>query len=806
MGLDNNQMHLDWLQKLNLRPSDLVFESDTYQLKMIFLEPKILYEEHVGVINKAAAQQFLDMSNLISNAIKKYQPDHKIVVVANVSKLKRVSRRARKLLIRDIDQWDAMLGIAFSGAGFLVRAIGYAIVRKVQTLKLSFHMSDDEAIAEAQRLSQESPLAIKMPLSDWPPPSRDTSSFSQLWRENPQVLHLGGKDVRSLHRPHWHYKSEKATAKISFSVLENQVLLVDVNGSVTGKDTESYYPLQDQILKELNVDQIGLILDTRKVTWSDAESRKVGEQYYVENQQTYPFIVLIASTFIRFIVKSFNFMSRHKFDNCRLADSVEQAYEILLGEQVKDLNLYEEVARDDPHPVLSELNQIILEQKDIIRQYQRHMDLLIQNITHSSWENILQPAPIDVEKNDLFSDVYAAIELMQRDYLELIAESEQATKKAKEANRLKSLFLARMSHDLRTPLNGILGFSELLLDTPQNPGEKQDLKMIHSSAEQLKLLINDLLEISSIEAGATKISLGPANLSDLLNEISRSHQKLAEKKGLSLEIQIDEKLPRLIQTDINRIRQICSNLITNAIKYTARGKIYLKARYEEHDIDQNSDFNLIIEVIDTGRGVPKKMHQAIFDPFRQVEETKLHPTEGKGLGLAICKHLVHALKGQIKIESVEGQGSLFRVLLPMHIINNELPVLNNATQKFSGRVLLVEDDNVNQMILERMLDKLGLVTAKASNGKEALKLLKSDTQQFSIILMDCQMPHMDGWQTTQVIRNELKLKLPILAITAYAQQEDIQRSLEIGMDDYLVKPLKIKDLEDKLAKYLTLSS
>jgi CheY-like chemotaxis protein len=355
-----------------------------------------------------------------------------------------------------------------------------------------------------------------------------------------------------------------------------------------------------------------------------------------------------------------------------------------------------------------------------------------------------------------------------------------------------------MSHDLRTPLSSILGFSELLMNKANNTEEKQDLEMIHRSAEQLTLLINDLLEISSIEAGETKINFSPVNITELLHEIVRSLQRSAKNKGLSLEIQLDNSLPHLLQTDIKRIRQICANLLTNAIKYTDSGKVQLKATQKTHD----STNNLVIEVLDTGRGVPKEMQKAIFDPFRQVEETNLHPTEGKGLGLAICKNLVHAMNGHIEIESAKGHGSLFRVTLPILQVEEELPNFTPDLKKLSGHILLVEDDGVNQIILERMLEHFGLTITKAENGEVAIKLLKSNAEKYSLILMDCQMPEMDGWKATKLIRNNLKLKTPIIAVTAYAQNEDIQRSIEMGMNDFLVKPLKLQDLHKKMTKHL----
>tara|TARA_Y100001954_G_scaffold125332_1_gene134517 strand:- start:1775 stop:4204 length:2430 start_codon:yes stop_codon:yes gene_type:complete len=797
---EQEQTHQEWLRKLNLKESDLVFYSETYQLEMRFLSPQILYEEHSGVIDENAAQEFLKMSNLISDSIKKYAPNHRAAVVADVANLKRVSRRARKMLIQDIEQWDPMIGISFAGANLVVRAIGYAVVRKMQTIDVSFHPNFEEALAEAKRLCAESHFVTPLQTSDFFNLPMDNSAFSQMWKHNPKTIRLQQKNVRVLQKEEWRYVSKTTTAKIVFSVLDNQILLVEVSGAVAQSDIEHYYGMQDGILEELKVKQINLILDTRKLTWSDAASRRYGESYYVNNQHRYPHVTLIASRFVRFIVRSFTILSRHKFMNWHLANSLEEAFGILSDTHPKPVALYEEVARDGSHEDLQELNQVVVEQRDIIKQYHAHMDLLLQNITRSSWDDILKPTPMPVENDDLFGDVYGAIELMQNDYLELVMEREQATARAEEANRLKSLFLARMSHDLRTPLNSILGFTDVLTAEESDEKKVDVLRMIENSAEQLKDIINDLLEISSIEAGTIRVQMQNINFYDLIEQVVQSQRPNAEKKGLEVLLELGPNTPQIIYSDKGKLQQILLNLLTNSIKYTDVGGIFISASA----IKQNPNSSKItVSIRDTGRGIPKGMHGKVFDAFRQVEETALHPVEGKGLGLAICRELIQCLGGSIELQSEEGQGSTFSIHFntPINIESTNQPMQASA-HPLSGHVLIVEDNKINQRVLEKMLQRIGVQISIAQNGREAIELLNENTNDYSLVLMDCQMPTMNGWETTKFIRNDLQMDVPILALTAFAQKEDIDRSKAVGMNGFLAKPVRLHELRSTLADFL----
>jgi signal transduction histidine kinase/ActR/RegA family two-component response regulator len=792
--------HHQWLKGLGLEAADLIYQSDSYLLKMTFLSPEILYEQHEGRISKESAQAFLSMSNRIADAIEKHKPGHKFMVVANVAKMKRISRNARKLLIQDMDQWDALWGIVFSGGNWMVRTVGYAISRLNKKLHIFFKKTDEEAIEEARLFCLENTQSQGDDdgfLSGQPPPQ---NMFDQLWEAKAQNRRIGTETYRVLQQDHWHHQSDISTSVVNFSVLDGRILLAEIVGSMKGEDFPIFHPIQDGIFKELGVEKLDLIIDARNFGWTDAESRNYGELYYSENQRKYPNVILLASPIIRFMLRPFAIMARNTFPNWRLASSLEEACDLLNKKKAKDIAMHDEIKQEDLNQDPGELHQVILQQQDLIHQYQDHVNILVQNISQSAWENLLDPIPIPTTEGDPFNDIYGVIAMMQNDYLELVEEREKATKAAEEANRLKSLFLARMSHDLRTPLNSMMGFAEILAEDETDHTKSENLKMIQSSAEQLKNIINDLFEISSIEAGATRIQMRNIDFWGMLNQLVHSQQHAAQQKGLKLSVTISRGTPKTIHSDKSRLQQVLSNLLTNAIKYTAEGQIDVTVNGEAQE---NGNHIITIDVKDTGRGIPQSMQTNVFDPFRQVEETMLHPVEGKGLGLAICRELMHSLGGSISLKSQEGGGSTFSISFSaMNVSDDATNKETIAAPQLAGHVLLVEDDRANQLVLGQMLKRIGLEITLAQNGEEALQVLRKDPTHVSLILMDCQMPHMDGWRTTKVIRENLKMDLPILALTAFAQKEDVQRSQEVGMNGFLAKPVGLAELRETISGYL----
>jgi signal transduction histidine kinase/CheY-like chemotaxis protein len=382
-------------------------------------------------------------------------------------------------------------------------------------------------------------------------------------------------------------------------------------------------------------------------------------------------------------------------------------------------------------------------------------------------------------------------------------------KQAVQANKAKSEFLANMSHEIRTPMNAILGFGELLCEESLAPEQKKYVDIILSSGKSLLQIINDILDFSKIEAGKLKTEIVDCALVQMLDEIESLFRPMCRQKNLDFDVLYCSELPQMIRTDPVRLRQCLVNLLGNAIKFTEKGHVYLNVGLESIDKTPYVRF----DVEDTGIGIPPDKQALIFDPFTQADGSHTRKFGGTGLGLTITKQIVELLHGRMSVHSEVGRGSVFSMELPVGIDVEKQSTVNRyealeqlqkdaheLSMPVSGHILVAEDAKANQTLIQILLQKMGFQVTIVEDGQQAVDKLRSET--YDLILMDMQMPVMNGYEATREIKT-MGIRTPVIAVTAHAMKGDEQKCFDAGCDGYLTKPIDKSKLAEAIRKNIT---
>jgi len=408
-------------------------------------------------------------------------------------------------------------------------------------------------------------------------------------------------------------------------------------------------------------------------------------------------------------------------------------------------------------------------------------------------------APILDKKGDISNYVIVAEDISERKKNEL--EIIKAKELAESANRAQEQFLSTISHELRTPMNAVIGISNLLLEESPRPDQTENLKILKFSANNLLAIINDLLDLSKIEAGKLDTVAKDFDLEHTLSNIKKSHSLKAKNKGVELNINVEKNVPNILVGDAHRLNQILNNLVGNAVKFTDKGKIDITVKLVK---STDAEVELNFTVKDTGIGIPADKILDIFEPFSPASAITNRIYGGTGLGLAITRRLIELQSGKISVLSEVGKGSTFMFSLPFRKSKRESLPKETEMKTYTGlsgiRVLLVEDNKVNQKVANKFLTKWDAVVEIVDNGQEALDKLK--TESYDVVLMDLLMPVMDGYEATRKIRKMTRhSELPVIALTASAMSHEREKAFEAGVNDYICKPFVPSELYSKIAKY-----
>ena len=375
-----------------------------------------------------------------------------------------------------------------------------------------------------------------------------------------------------------------------------------------------------------------------------------------------------------------------------------------------------------------------------------------------------------------------------------------AKQSAEESSMLKEVFLANMSHEIRTPLNAIIGFTDILQKSDIGEQEREYLDMIKKAGENLSAIINDILEISKIEAGMIDFEKRPLSVKEILKSLNAMLAQKAKEKNIELVFECNNNVPDILLGDPTRLTQILINLIGNAIKFTPKGRVEVFVKLLK---SENERYLLEFLIKDTGIGISKDKLQYIFQRFRQAESNTTRKYGGSGLGLSISEQLIKLQGGEITVKSLPNVGSTFIFTLPYTKTTETLSVFEERQEIFFDikevrklKILLAEDNDLNIKLILTLFSKNGLKLEIAENGKIAVEMIQNN--EYDVVLMDMEMPEMNGYEATKIIRDELKNNIPIIAMTAHAMAGEREKCLQLGMNDYISKPINVNLLFSKI--------
>jgi len=606
---------------------------------------------------------------------------------------------------------------------------------------------------------------------------------------NNQVLQLTGYSPEELMGRHYsmlidpvclpqvaEFYSRQASERIPATTLE--FLTRNRNGEPVWVEQSA------QLLME-NDEIVGFQCMVKDISETKKMAVELGESEQKRKENEYRLLSILENTTALIFIK--DVQGRYIMANKRFKEMMRLTDEMVIGKTDHDINPIEraEYYRRSDEIILK--THHVIETEEIIETEEGTRNLLLLKF------------PLLDENKNIFGISGIATDITER--VQSHQELQTALHNVREAKELQDLFLANMSHEIRTPMNGIQGMTSLLLETELTDDQREFAQMIRHSLNNLTAIVNDILDYSNLRAGKITLEKIAFNINDPLEAIKIQFGNQVNRKGLSFSLSVDENVPLLITGDPYRLKQVLVSLVDNAIKFTGQGSVDIQVGLRRIYGDKAL---IRFTVRDSGVGIPAEKQQKIFESFTQANKEVSRSLGGAGLGLAISKGLVELQGGEIQVQSEPGKGSVFSFTIPyrLPVAMEEQVSGEELKEKLKGRrVLVVEDNEVNQQLILFVLKKAGAVVEIASNGKEAIALWQK-SQPFDLVIMDLQMPVMDGYETAEYIRQQFHSQIPILALTATALKGEQEKCRSAGMNDFMLKPFDFNDLYRRLVSLL----
>jgi signal transduction histidine kinase len=764
-------------------------------------------DDHAGAHLVAIFVRLLD-------AVERVDPEARIYLCSDYRDYRGSSNATRKAMLQQVVTRPSLGAVAFWGAGFVTRSVAMLLNVALPSLSARPFATREQALAYLEGLDHRAEPADEP--TDQQGEGLDAAVLASLqlrFSEHVEDVDIGGRQRRLVSPPAWTWRARGGESSLRFSLVDEDVLLARARGVPSPEAASLCRDLLGSVLRDLGRGRVSFVLDLRAsgpLTRERSESHAHVLRGFDERLYN---VVVVGDVADPVSCEPLLLLGSSPLGLRPLFADLPQALATL--DRARSERLRSAAILELPED-RAELEQLARELHGSLRDHRMALQRLFAFVGRVAWdESYLDQAlelPADVTAANPYWSIYGALHLMQQDMLDVLRDREarnlelaRAREQAEAANSAKSRFLGTVSHELRTPLNAIFGMAALLRGGGLQGDQLRQLDGIDASSRQLARLVDDLLDITRIEEGVFALRSAPFPLLRTLEGLLEQWTRRARMEGLELRHSIDPGAPILVMGDRDRLVQVLTNLVDNAIKFTERGWV-------QFTLLAPPDEALIFEVRDSGPGIVAQDLPFVFERFERGSAARRDVLPGVGLGLAICRQLIELMGGSITVSSSLGEGSSFRFELPLEALEvatpQRPPLSQPATEPPAGPddfsdllVLLAEDHAPSRYVATRLLESLGCQVVVAEDGRQALERLGSG--RYDLVLMDCQMPFLSGIEVTQRFRatEEPGHRTPIVALTAYAFDEDRERMLEAGMDEHLAKPVSRARFEELLRRY-----